>query len=211
MQKGVIVFGICNLTKGVLDILQKNHLIVYGILEDDPKWHHRELCNIPILGPTRNVDILKLLNEECAFFIGYQNMAKRQECLKLLTAQSTPSSIAVIHPSAIIMDCLQSGHGNYIGAQVCVAAESTLGNYCILHNSVTIESQTHIDDWVEIGAGSVIGEKVTLEKEVCIGIGARVVAGVTVGRGAYVGPGAVVLDNVKQGDRVWGNPAKAIH
>ena len=210
MHKGVIILGVCQLTKGALDIFQKNNLIVYGILDDEAKWHHTLIHNIPVLGATDDPTFLELLNEECASFIAYRHIQKRKNALKFLVAQQKPDPISAIHPSAIIADAVQLGQGNYIGAQVCLAAEATIGNHCILHSGAIIEAETHIHDWVEIGPGSIIGDHVTVEEDVFIGMGARIISGVTIQKGASIGAGSVVLGNVKSGDVLLGNPAKSI-
>ncbi|WP_342265702.1 DapH/DapD/GlmU-related protein [Cardinium endosymbiont of Philonthus spinipes] len=210
MQKGIIIFGVCHLTKGALDIFQKNNLMVYGILEDETKWHHTTIHNIPVLGATDDPTFLELLSEECASFMAYRHIQKRKNCLNFLIAQQKPHPITAVHPSAIMAEAIQLGQGNYIGAQVCLAPEVTIGNHCILHNGVVIEAEANIHDWVEIGAGSIIGEQVTLEEDVFIGMGARIIPGVTIQKGASIGAGSVVLGNVKSGDVLLGNPAKSI-
>ncbi|WP_243018060.1 DapH/DapD/GlmU-related protein [Candidatus Cardinium hertigii] len=210
MHKSVIVFGMCDLTKGALDIFEKNNLIVYGILEDEARWHDTTLHNIPILGVTNDPRFLALLDQECASFIAYRHMQKRKSCLNFLLAQQKSTPISAIHPSATIADTVQLGQGNYIGAQVCLASDVTVGNHTILHNGVIIQAETHIHDWVEIGAGSIIGEHVTVEEDVFIGIGASIIPGVTIQKGASIGAGSVVLGNVKRGDVLLGNPAKSI-
>lgn len=65
-------------------------------------------------------------------------------------------------------------------------------------------------DFVQVGAGSIIGTQAVLEKHVFIGLGATLVAGIQVGAGARIGAGSVVLAHVKPGETVLGNPAKAV-
>lgn len=210
MHNSVIIFGLCDLTKGCLDIFQKNNLIVYGILEDEMKWHNSLIDHIPVLGATDDPNFLELLDQTCASFIAYRHMQKRKSCLKFLIAEGKTAPISAIHPSATIAESIELGRGNYIGAQACLASDVTIGNQCIVHNGVTIESGTKIHDWVEIGAGSVIGDHVTLEEEVFIGIGATIIPGLTIQKGASIGAGSVVLGNVKSGEVLLGNPAKSI-
>ncbi|AWN82135.1 Putative acetyltransferase EpsM [Candidatus Cardinium hertigii] len=201
MHKGIIIFGLCKLTKGALDIFQRNNLVVYGILEDTEKWHRTEIEGVPILGSTNDPAFLTLLHEASPFFLAHGDPKKRQYCLNYLTktAQIKSTAISAIHPSATITHAMQLGAGNYIGAQVCLAAEVTIGNYTILYNGVIVEPQTTIHDWVSIGAGSIIGEEVTIKERVTIGMGAKIMPGVTIGEAASIRPAAVVTTNVKSG------------
>jgi len=210
MQQGIIIFGVCQLTKGALDIFSKNDLMVYGILDDDKKLHHKEICGVPILGTTDDASLLDLLNDTCPFYITYSSLKKRKEYIKRLAYKIEEKPISAIHPSAILANYLQLGYGNYIGARVCLAPDTTIGNHCILHNGVIVESETNIKDWVHIGAGSVIGNNVTLEEGVFIGPGATIIDGVTIQKGSSIGAGSVILGNVKSGDVFLGNPAKSI-
>lgn len=210
MQKGILVFGVCQLTKGALEIFHQNNVMVYGILEDEAKWHHTEMVTVPVLGATDHPDFLALLNESCPVFIAYGNTRKRKSCLEFLATQTQEVPISAIHPSVGIAREVQLGQGNYLDTRVCLAPEVSIGNYCILHSGVVIEAETKIHDWVQIGSGSVLGTGVTIEEEVFIGPGVTVVSGVTIQKGASIGAGSVVLGNVKAGDILLGNPAKSI-
>ncbi|MBX9890159.1 MAG: acetyltransferase [Amoebophilaceae bacterium] len=210
MHKGIIIFGVCQLTKGAIDIFIKNDLIIYGILEDEKKFHHTEIFGVPILGATYDKRFQPLLEDNCPYYIAYSSVKKRKQYLKNVASQVEESLISAIHPSAVMGTNIQLGLGNYIGAQVCLAPEATLHNHCIVHNGVKIESGASIHDFVQIGAGSVIGSNVTLEEEVFIGAGVTIIDGVTIQKGASIGAGSVILGHVKSGALFLGNPAKSI-
>ena len=210
MHKGIIIFGVCQLTKGAIDIFIKNDLIIYGILEDEKKLHHTDIFGVPILGATHDKAFQPLLDANCTYYIAYNSIKKRKQYLKHLASQVEENLISAIHPSAIMGMNIQLGFGNYIGAQVCLAPEATIHNHCIVHNGVKIETGTTIHDFVQIGTGSVIGNNVTLEEEVFIGPGVTIIDGVTIQKGASIGAGSVILGNVKSGDLFLGNPAKSI-
>ncbi|MDR2406113.1 MAG: hypothetical protein LBE27_07065 [Deltaproteobacteria bacterium] len=53
-------------------------------------------------------------------------------------------------------------------------------------------------------------ERITIRKGASIGGGAVILPGVEIGEGAMVGAGAVVTKNVPQGQKVVGNPARAL-
>ena len=88
--------------------------------------------------------------------------------------------------------------------------ETTLGSHCIVHTHVAIEHEAIIKDFVQVGTGSVIGAQAVIEERVFIGAGATIIAGIQVRAGASIGAGSVVLDHVKPGEAVLGNPAKLV-
>ena len=73
---------------------------------------------------------------------------------------------------------------------------------------MTIEYGATIQNFVQIGSGSIIGEQVTIEDNVFIGAGATIVAAVHIGKGARIGAGSVILESVKEKEVMLGNPAK---
>lgn len=207
MHSSVIIFGACHLTRDAIDIFQKNNITVYGILDDNTKWHHKEIMDIAILGATNHPKFLALLDGDCAFFLAYGERDKRKETAKFLLKNTKIQAISAIHPSTTITHPMQLGQGLYIGAQVCLASAVTIGYYCMVHSGVIIDHQSKIHDWVTIGAGSIIGAEVTIEEGVTIDKGAIISSGVTIQQGAHIATGAVVVKNVKKGDYVAGNPA----
>lgn len=67
-----------------------------------------------------------------------------------------------------------------------------------------------LEDYVQIGAGSIIGAKAVIEQGALIGAGATIGAGVTIGQRAQIAPGSVVFKNIEADDIVFGNPAGTI-
>lgn len=105
------------------------------------------------------------------------------------------------------------------------SAEGAIGTGCRIHPSAVICKGAHLGDRVEIGAGAVIDDSVTVMDDVCIGsnsvIGAeglltlrrpdgsllrvRHAGGVSVGKGSMILAGAVVAKSVFQSPTRIGN------
>jgi len=211
MKKPVIILGARNLGKVALDILQRNDIVVYGFLDDDQAQWEKTIDHIPVLGGTATERYWDLIGESCDTFIAIAQQAKRLRLTAMLWEQKKMVPINAIHPSTIIANTASFGHGNLMNASVSLGADVSLGSHCILHTCATIEHDAMINDFVQVGAGSVVGAGVKLNEQVFVGAGATVVAGVEVGAAASIGVGAVVLENVKAGEIVLGNPAKPFH
>lgn len=210
MGKPVIILGACGLGKVSLDILQKNDIIVYGFLDDDPALQGQAINDVPVLGNTTEERYLDLIGEQCDVFIATEHQAQRQRMVDMLYEQSKVVPINAIHPSTIIAASAVLGYGNLLNANVILGTDTALGNHCLLHTRATIEYGAVIKDFVQVGAGSVVGAGATLNERVFVGAGATIVAGVEIGTAASIGAGAVVLANVKAGEIVLGNPAKPV-
>ncbi len=210
MEKPVIILGACGLGRVGLDIFQKNDVIVYGFLDDDQALQGQAINDVPVLGNTTEERYLDLIGERCNVFIAIEQQVQRQRLVAMLHEQNQVVPINAIHPSSIIAASAVLGHGNLVNASVSLGANATLGSHCILHTRATIEHNTVIKDFVQVGAGSVVGAGATLNEHVFVGAGATIVAGVDIGVAASIGTGAVVLANVKAGEVVLGNPAKPV-
>jgi sugar O-acyltransferase (sialic acid O-acetyltransferase NeuD family) len=210
MGRPVIILGACGLGRVVLDIFQKNDIVVYGFLDDDQALQGQAVNDIPVLGNTTEERYLDLIGERCDVFIATEHQAQRERMVDMLHEQNQVVPINAIHPSTIIAASAVLGYGNLLSTSVSLGADTALGNHCILHTRATIEYGVVIKDFVQVGAGSVVGAGATLNERVFVGAGATIVAGVAIGRAASIGAGAVVLANVKAGEIVLGNPAKPV-
>ncbi len=190
-----------------LDILQKNNLVVYGLLDEDPALHGTEVSFVPVLGSPDDDQYWQLIGDQCEVCVATTQPSRKQLIAKL-KAQAMP--INAIHPAAILAEAASLGYGNLLGAGVSLGADAHIGHHCIVHARATIEHDAYVGDWTQIGAGSTIGAGVQLSSDVFVGAGATIVGGVTVGKGARIGAGAVVLANVAADATVLGNPAQPV-
>jgi acetyltransferase-like isoleucine patch superfamily enzyme len=115
------------------------------------------------------------------------------------------------------------GNNVYIGKDVIIESNCSIGDYCLISNRVALIGRRDHDfravgfpvrfsPWVGTAAedGGVRKERISLESDVWVGYSAIVLTGVTVGRGAIVAAGAVVTRDVEAYTIVAGNPAKPI-
>ncbi|MCU0318066.1 MAG: NeuD/PglB/VioB family sugar acetyltransferase [Amoebophilaceae bacterium] len=207
MGDPVIIFGAYGLGKVVLEIFQKNNIVVYGFLDDDHALQGQIIDGVPVLGNTAEEQYLDLIGEQCDVFVAVEQQAKRQRLVTMLHKRNKTVPVNAIHPSAIIATSAVLGYGNLINTGVSLGAGASLDSHCTLHTRVTVEHDAVIKEFVQIGAGSTIGAGAQLDNSVFVGAGATIVAGVIVGKAASIGAGAVVLTNVEAGTTVLGNPA----
>ncbi len=210
MKNPVIIFGASSLGKSALEIFQKNHIVVYGFLDDDAALHGHECNHIPVMGSTEDVHYLSLIGKKCNAFVAVAHIQARKFLIKLLHTQCGVTPINTIHPTADMAKSACVGHGNLLNAGVLLGPDVSLGNHCIVQTRVIVEPNTVIEDFVQIGSGSIINEGVNVGKNTFIGSGVTVAPGISIGQDASIGTGAVVLNHVKAKETVLGNPAKLV-
>lgn len=210
MENPVLIFGAKGLGLVALDIFQRNHVVVYGLLDDDADLHGTEIGEYSVLGATDDDGFLKLIGKKCEAFVAIEERTIRRDLVEMLNERRHVMPVNAIHDTAVISALAEIGHGNLFAPRSVVNATAKVGNHSILQTGAIVEHGAEVGDFVNIGAGSVVGSNVTIENDAFIGSGVTIIAGVTVGQGASVGAGSVVVESVPAGGRVFGNPAKKV-
>jgi sugar O-acyltransferase (sialic acid O-acetyltransferase NeuD family) len=210
MENPILIFGAGNLGKIVLDIFNRNNVLVFGFLDDDKALHGKEIGEIVVLGDTDDDGFLKIIGQKTEAFVALENTKERKKVVEMLINRRKVMPINAVHNTAVVSENAIIGHGNLIAARAVVNPYATVGNHCIIHASVVIDINAKIGDYVQIGAGAIINSDVEVEEGAFIGSGAVIISGVKIGKNARVGAGSVVVENVPDGSTVFGNPAKKI-
>ncbi len=210
MNKPVIILGASDLGKAVLEIFKSNDVVVYGFLDDDKKLHGTEIEDSTVLGATDDEDYRKIIGKDCDVFIASDDNSWKATMIKSLRKHQKSMPVNAIHGNASVAQSAIIHHGTLINHGVVIAANSEVGNHCILHTGCIVDFNAKIGDFVQIGAGSIINSSVIIEDGAFVGSGVTIVSGVTIGAGARVGAGSVVITDVKKNETVFGNPAKVI-
>jgi len=114
------------------------------------------------------------------------------------------------HPSSTVSPSALLGEGTQILAHANVAADSILGNACIVNHRASVDHECTIASGVHLAPGAVLCGCVKIEKNVFIGAGAVVLPHIFIGENSVIGAGAIVTKNVEAGSTLIGNPALAI-
>lgn len=210
MENPVLIFGAGSLGVTVLDIFQRNGVVVYGFLDDNKELHGNLLGDVSVLGETDDDGFLKLIGQKCEGFIAIGDGRVRKKLVKLLNERRKVQPVNAIHDTATVSQLATIGHGNLIAARVVVNPFVTIGQHCLIQAGALVESQAKLGDFVQLGTGAIINSGVTIEEGAFIGTGVTVIAGITIGKNARVGAGSVVVENVEAGATVFGNPARKI-
>lgn len=173
-----------------------------GFLDDDP---HAMLTRrgIPWLGRLQEVERLRT-----AAMIGLGNVPARRGVIDAM--EGCEWGEPVVHPSAVVSDAANVGHGSYVGARAVVNPLASVGRHAIINTGAIVEHECDIGENVHVAPGVILGGLVKIGSDTLIGIGARVLVGVRIGSGCVVGAGAVVLHDLDDGVTAVGAPARVI-
>ena len=118
--------------------------------------------------------------------------------------------INIIHPTALVSPACTIGTGCCIGAFSSISPNVTIGNHVMIQayddlgHDVTIGDYVSIESYVFLGGYASVGELSTMHTK------SSIIPHKSVGRECIVGFGSVVMKNFKDGEHVFGNPARKI-
>jgi sugar O-acyltransferase (sialic acid O-acetyltransferase NeuD family) len=119
-------------------------------------------------------------------------------------------SPVLIHPQASVSKYADIGAGTLVVSGSVVNADTVIGRGVILNTACSVDHDCHVGDFAHISPGARLAGDVSVGDRSWIGIGAVVREGVRIGSDAVVAAGAVVLNDVENGARVGGVPARRI-
>ncbi len=210
MENPVIILGAQAVGTAALDAFLSNDIVVYCILDDDPRLHNTELLDVPVMGNTDDGELLKLIGKKCEVFVATEDAASRRSLTKMLRDDYEVVPVNSIHQRASVSAHAELGHGNYVGPNAVVAATAKIGEGILIGPNAVVEGQATIGDYAQLGSGAQIGFGASVGAGAFVGAGAVLVAGVKVGDRARVGAGSVVVADVPGSQTVFGNPAKQV-
>ncbi|MFJ5790451.1 acetyltransferase [Lysinibacillus sp. NPDC093197] len=117
---------------------------------------------------------------------------------------------SVIHPSAIIAPSVQLGQGVQIMAGTIIQTNTKVADNSIINTGALIDHDCQIDSHIHIAPGTKISGSVHIEKGTHVGTGATIIQGIHIGSNCLIGAGAVVTNNIANGIKAVGVPAKEV-
>lgn len=196
----MILYGAGGQAKVIYDlILSNNHLLEY-LVDDHPNGsfpHHLE-----VFKPTKEL----ILNQKLIIAIGDNQI--REKIYHQIKDWCEFETLH--HISAYVSRFSKVGEGTVIMPQVCINAEVTIGDHCIINTASTIEHDCVIEDFVHISPKATLAGNITVKKGAHIGIGANIIQGITIGKNAVIGAGTTIIEDVPDNAVVVGNPGRII-
>jgi len=211
LKSSLILVGAGDHGRGTLEILRAREsagLPVRPILGfvDDATERQGGLCGgLPVLG---TLDwLLSRAGDPIMLIIALASPEQKRDLSRRLDAAGFAYADA-IHPSAILGAGLEVGPGAIIGAGVVVAYDTLIGRHTTINLNASIGHDCVIGDFSTIAPGVNMTGRVRLLEGTVVQTNATLVPGIKLGPWAQVGPGAVVLQDVAEGEAVFGNPAR---
>lgn len=208
-MKKIAIFGSSSFGREVADICHE--LGFEDMVFIDDYTDAAEATGIRIF---KNHDVGSLEAKGYEFAIGVGAPEIRQKIAAEFPDLPYPN---LVHPSSTFgrgqREAIENSRGNIIAAGVRLSHNIELGNFTVLNLNAVVGHDCILEDYVSIMSGSLISGNVAIREGVYIGCGVSVINGtaqqkIEIGKNSVVGMGAVVLRDVNEDSKVFGNPAR---
>jgi acetyltransferase EpsM len=214
MKKIIIIGGYGNGTVVASTIVDINKVSkeweILGFLNDNEK---EPINGFPVLGKIDKETISQFLKDDDIFFF-YSLISTKLNYKflhKLLDLEIPTERFAtVIHPTAVISDFAEIGHGVCIQPFVSVGPNVKIGNHVQIYAQSLIGHNSTLKDYTYVANNACVGASIVLEEGAYLGTNASVLENVTLGTWSLAGIGSVIIRDVPPYTKVVGNPAREI-
>lgn len=155
-------------------------------------------------GPVRRFSDLTH-GQQVPYLIGAAWPAVRRAIWEQVTSTV---SFPIIDPDASVVGTVELSPGVVLAAGARVVTGARIGPHSHVNLNATVSRGCDIGGFVTVCPGVNIAGGVIVEDDVFIGVGAVIKHELVVGQGALIGAGAVVVEDVKPGEVVVGNPGR---
>jgi sugar O-acyltransferase (sialic acid O-acetyltransferase NeuD family) len=182
----------------------KTEFQIKGFLDDDLSALDGFDGYPPVLGKVSDYEIDA--DDVFTFSIGGES---RRKCIDALAAKGA-EFINLIHSTARIGTNVRLGKGNIVAAFTTIGPDCVLGDYNMIQSYSVIGHDAHIGSYNRLDTHVTCVGGITIKDETTIHTSAVINHKVTVGNHAKVGACSFVIRSVKEGQTVFGVPAKKL-
>jgi sugar O-acyltransferase (sialic acid O-acetyltransferase NeuD family) len=198
--------------KSVLDTISSGSSKWSKIFIVDSKLNNGSLVNgFEVIGDDNDLESLFSKGFKNAFITigGIETYKKRKQIynkLKLI-GFSLPN---IIDKSAYLSKFTILSEGIFIGRNVCINIDSSIGKCSIINTSSIVEHDCFLDNFSHLSTCTVLNGGVSIGEGTFIGSSTVIKNGIRIGENTIIGMGSNVLHNIPMNVTAYGNPCMVI-
>ncbi len=195
----MILYGAGGHAKVVHDCIISEGNIIHGVFDDN--LSKKSFLGFDVISP---YSANHFTREKLIICIGSNR--KRFELSKIIKHKIGTT----IHHTAFLPESFEVNLGIMVMARSAIQTNATIGKHTIINTGAIVEHDCMIDDFVHIGPGAVICGNVKIGFGAFIGANVTILPGLSIGKWTTIGAGSVVVEDIEEGSKIAGNPAKLL-
>jgi hypothetical protein len=140
--------------------------------------------------------------------IGDDDVARRRTIVTHCDGLGLRPSQPVVHEQATIGSDVELGPGSVLCARCRITTNVRAGRHLVMAPGATLSHDARVGEVVLLGQDAHVAGAVHIGDRVVLGDRVDVLPGRTIGSDVEVAPGAVVVDDLPDGSRAGGVPAR---
>lgn len=190
--------------KDINKIKQKWNIL--GFIDDNKHALDTIECDYQIVGTIKDWQP----NNNQKFVMAIANPKVKQEVAAFMKAKGAVFA-SLIHPTASVSDLAEIGEGLVMYPHSLVTVNTKIGDFVTILSFDEVGHDAVIGDYCTISSYCDITGGVKLGERVFLGSHTTIIPKRKIGNDVYVAAGSVVITNLKNEIRVFGNPAEKMN
>ncbi len=207
----IVIIGSSGHAKVIIDIIEQQEKYEIAGFLDRNREAGEQTFDYKVLG--KEEDLPQLLATHAingAIVAIGDNYVRSKVACQVRTICPDLPFVCAIHPKSTIGKNVSIREGTVIMAGVTVNPCSSIGRFCILNTSSSLDHDSVMEDFSSLAPHATTGGHCRIGGFSAVSIGAVLIHGIHVGEHSIVGAGATVLHNIKPLKVAYGTPAKAV-
>lgn len=175
---------------------------ILGFLDDNPNALDGFPCNYQIIGTIKDHEP----RENVKYAMGIASPAVKKLIGPAMIEKGAQFA-SIIHPSVHVYSEYELGVGLVAYPNAKIATGCRIGDFVTLQSTI-LGHDAELENYVTVSSSCGITGGTKLHEGCFIGDHACIAVGMEIGAWAYVGIGSVVIREVPENTRVFGNPAR---
>mgnify|MGYP001280016903 FL=1 len=196
--------------KVVAEVAIKNKIFKKIYFLDDNYKQNTKVYNTKVAGDLSENFLKKIDKKKSAFITAFGDGKLRSKFHIILKKLQLPI-ISLIDESSFVSSTSKINSGSLICAGSVIGPETEIGEGVIINHNSSVDHDCIIGSFVHICPGVNLAGNVEVDKFSHVGIGSSVIQGIRIGKECIVGAGSVVIKDIKNKNKVAGNPAKKLN
>ncbi len=206
-MKDIIIIGAAGCGREVTNWIEDINKVeatwnILGFLDDNPLALEGYPSKYTILGPIKGHQP----RADVEYAMGIASPAIKKLVGRTLMANGAKFA-SIIHPSVRIYTEFDHGVGLVVYPNAKIATGCRIGDFVTLQSTI-LGHDALLEDYVTVSSSCGITGEAKLREGCFIGDHACMAVGMEIGAWSYVGIGSVVIRDVAENTRVFGNPAR---